>query len=73
MKKHYLAAALLAVALGGCKCPPGTADLSGLVQKIAAENSELRAAAGVEDIEGIKAGRNDAAVRLAKSIEESCE
>ena len=67
-----------AAALAGCACPPGADNLSALTSKIAEENRVLRNAEIAPtdplgaDPDGIKAGRDDAAVRAARAFAEAC-
>jgi len=69
-----------AAALAGCACPPGADNLSALTSKIAEENRVLRNRIAEiaptdplgADPDGIKAGRDDAAVRAARAFAEAC-
>lgn len=69
-----------AVAMSGCACPPGADNLEAITTKVVEENRVLRNRVAElapndplgQDPDGIKAGRNDAAVRSARAFAEAC-
>ena len=72
--KIAAAVAFVAVSLGACKCPPGTAENAANVSAIVAENDAARAAS--TEPESVKAAqelRNREAMTLANKLAEACK